>query len=34
MAFWKNDEELFSLAKKELFVALAGDVYREIGFKL
>ncbi|MDR0757613.1 MAG: RraA family protein [Tannerella sp.] len=33
MAVWKNDEELFSLAKKELFVALVGDVLDRTGFR-
>jgi regulator of RNase E activity RraA len=32
MAIWKNDEELFNLAKKELFVALVGDVLDKTGF--
>lgn len=29
---WKNDDDLFSLAKKELFVALVGDVMDKMGF--
>jgi regulator of RNase E activity RraA len=33
MAIWKNDEELFDLAKKELFVALVGDVLDKTGFR-
>ncbi|MDR1601946.1 MAG: RraA family protein [Tannerella sp.] len=33
MAIWKNDEELFSMAKKELFVALVGDVLDKAGFR-
>ncbi len=33
MAFWKNDEELFSIAKKELFVALVGDVLDKLNFQ-
>lgn len=28
---WKNDEELFDLAKKKLFVALVGDVLDKMG---
>jgi len=31
MTSWKNDEELFTIAKKELFVALVGDVLDKIG---
>lgn len=30
---WKNDEELFSIAKRELFVALVGDILDKIGFR-
>lgn len=30
---WKNDDELFSIAKKELFVALVGDILDKIGYK-
>jgi regulator of RNase E activity RraA len=33
MAIWKNDEELFSMAKKELFVALVGDILDKTGFR-
>lgn len=33
MVFWKNDEELFSIAKKELFVALVGDVLDKLNFQ-
>lgn len=33
MASWKNDEELFELAKKELFPALAGDILDKMGFR-
>jgi regulator of RNase E activity RraA len=33
MAIWKNDEALFNLAKKELFVALVGDVLDKTGFR-
>lgn len=32
MALWKNDKELFSIAKKELFVALVGDVLDKMGY--
>jgi regulator of RNase E activity RraA len=32
MPKWKNDEELFSLAKRDLFVALVGDVLDKMGF--
>lgn len=31
MSLWKNDSELFQLAKKELFVALVGDVMDKMG---
>ena len=31
MTKWKNDEELFSLAKRKLFVALVGDALDKIG---
>ncbi|MFZ1291911.1 MAG: RraA family protein [Melioribacteraceae bacterium] len=33
MANWKNDNELFSIAKKELFVALVGDVLDKLNFQ-
>ena len=33
MNTWKNDEELFSLAKKELFTALVGDVLDKLGYE-
>ncbi len=33
MAIWKNDKELFGIAKKELFVALVGDVLDKLGFQ-
>lgn len=33
MALWKNDKELFSIAKKELFVALVGDVLDKMGLQ-
>ncbi len=29
---WKNDKELFDIAKKELFVALVGDVLDKMGY--
>ena len=32
MTSWKNDDELFKIAKSELFVALVGDVLDKIGF--
>ncbi len=33
MKLWKNDKELFAIAKKELFVALVGDVLDKLGFQ-
>ncbi|GBU10065.1 demethylmenaquinone methyltransferase [Gammaproteobacteria bacterium] len=33
MTFWKTDDELFASAKKELMVALVGDVLDVMGFK-
>jgi regulator of RNase E activity RraA len=33
MPIWKNDDELFTLAKRELFVALAGDVLDKLGYQ-
>ncbi len=33
MAIWKNDDELFSIAKKELFVALVGDILDKLNFR-
>ena len=30
---WKNDKELFAIAKNELFVALVGDVLDKLGFQ-
>lgn len=33
MAIWKNDKELFRIAKKELFVALVGDVLDKMGLQ-
>ncbi len=33
MGIWKNDSELFDIAKKELFVALVGDVLDKLGFQ-
>ncbi|MEO6812391.1 MAG: RraA family protein [Ginsengibacter sp.] len=32
MKIWKNDNELFVLAKQELFTALVGDVLDKLGF--
>ncbi|MEI6568898.1 MAG: RraA family protein [Verrucomicrobiota bacterium] len=32
MKLWKNDKELFLLAKKELFTALVGDVLDKMGY--
>ncbi len=32
MSLWKNDSELFSLARKELFTALVGDVLDKLGY--
>lgn len=29
---WSNDEELFKLARKELFVAVVGDIMDKLGF--
>lgn len=29
---WKNDKELYEIAKKELFVALVGDVLDKLGY--
>ena len=33
MAIWKNDKELFSIAKNELFVALVGDILDTMGLQ-
>lgn len=33
MTIWKNDKELFGIAKKELFVALVGDVLDKLGYQ-
>ncbi|MCU4176613.1 RraA family protein [Carboxylicivirga sp. N1Y90] len=33
MAIWKDDKELFKIAKKELFVALVGDVLDKLGYQ-
>ena len=33
MKLWKNDKELFAIAKKELFVALVGDVLDKLGYQ-
>lgn len=30
---WKNDKQLFRIAKEELFVALVGDVLDKLGYK-
>lgn len=30
--FWKNDKELFEIAKKEMFVALVGDILDKMGY--
>jgi regulator of RNase E activity RraA len=30
--FWKNDKELFDIAKKEMFVALVGDILDKLGY--
>ena len=30
---WKNDHELYKIAKKELFVALVGDILDKMGFQ-
>ena len=32
MAAWKNDNELFTLVKRELFTALVGDILDKLGF--
>ncbi len=32
MTTWKDDNELFEIAKKELFVALVGDVLDKLGY--
>ena len=29
---WKNDEELFAMAKKELFTAVVGDIMDKLGY--
>ena len=33
MGLWKNDKELYRIAKEELFVALVGDVLDKMGFQ-
>lgn len=33
MTIWKNDKELFRIAKRELFVALVGDILDTMGFQ-
>jgi regulator of RNase E activity RraA len=32
MTIWKNDNELFTLVKRELFTALVGDILDKLGF--
>lgn len=32
MKIWKNDEELFHIARKELFTALVGDILDKLGY--
>ena len=32
-AIWKNDDELFAIAKTELFVALVGDILDKLGYQ-
>ena len=32
MKLWKDDAELFSIAKKELFPALVGDILDKMGY--
>lgn len=32
-AIWKNDDELFAIAKAELFVALVGDILDTLGYQ-
>ncbi len=33
MTIWRNDKELFDLVKKELFVALVGDILDQLGYQ-
>lgn len=33
MSMWKDDDNLFEIAKKELFVALVGDVLDKLGYQ-
>jgi len=33
MKIWKDDKELYNIAKKELFVALVGDVLDKLGYQ-
>jgi regulator of RNase E activity RraA len=33
MTIWKTDKELYNIAKKELFVALVGDVLDKLGYQ-
>ena len=30
--FWKNDQELFSIIRKELYTAVIGDIMDKMGF--
>lgn len=32
MSLWKNDKELFEIAKKELFTAVVGDIMDKLGY--
>ena len=33
MKLWRDDEELFEIAKKELFTALVGDILDKLGYQ-
>ena len=33
ITLWKNDDELYKIAKGELFVALVGDILDKMGFQ-
>jgi len=33
MKLWKNDKELYKIAKSELFVALVGDILDKLGYQ-
>ena len=33
MELWKNEKELYTIAKKELFVALVGDILDKLGYR-